>query len=382
MSSFYFRSACLFSTACLCIRLVVIASVFAMQAQIAAAQHNCPGANGDDLEPDDLALNECLAQGGTVMLNADVQHGYRIASGLTLSVNGTVLTSYSNWGYRALLYVVNPDLAVPILNVPAGTSGYQILNIWFYGNKYQRNGEYYCERERRNEVTNVALRGDGFLVDNVASDAAPCASSMSAEWSNFEIRNSWFSANGWSQPERPSWNEPWADGLTVLNCENGHIHNNHFIDNTDIDLVVGGGVGCLIENNTIEHWGSHGWGGLMAGSFPGYNGNHNGSLFTNNTVTVHTTDSLSFGIMVGYHPWDPWAWVSDPRIVSNSATGAVVNLAVDGVNGGEVQGNSMSGAAGSWGYSNCRTANNYTVVHVNGVSLQPGWVTPPGSCTW
>ncbi len=124
-------------------RFFVLALVFGLIAcfeHSAAAQGNCPGADGNDLIPDDDALNACLATGGTILLDADVTYGYRIESGLTLSVNGTVLTATSNWGYRALLYVSNPNLSAPILNVLDGVSNYQISNIWFYGNKFDRNG--------------------------------------------------------------------------------------------------------------------------------------------------------------------------------------------------------------------------------------------------
>jgi hypothetical protein len=66
--------------------------------------------------------------------------------------------------------------------------------------------------------------------------------------------------------------------------------------------------------------------------------------------------------------------VYDPRVIGNSSTGAVVNLLVDGVTGGEVQSNSMSGAQGTRGHNNCPYADDYTVAHTWSVSLQPDWV--------
>jgi hypothetical protein len=349
----------------------------------ASAQGNCPGANGNDQEPDDAYIQACLNAGGTVVLDADVQFGYYIQSGLTLSTSSTTLTGTSAFGQRALLYATS-DLAAPILDVDASTSNYTISNIMFFGNKYNRNGPYLCAEGNRWRATNVALRGSGFLVDNVESREAPCASSMSVETSNFEIRNSWFAFNGFPQEDRPGWNGPWADGLTVLNCGGGRVHDNHFIDNTDIDLVVGGGAGCIVESNTIEHYSTFGYGGIHVGWFPGYGGYFNGSVFQNNSVTTYTINKLATGIIVGFHPWDWHIDIHDPVVVSNASSGSVQNLIIDGVFGGYVHGNSMWGAQGTRGTASCPIAANYTAGDFNDSSFQDGWeyrIYHNGSCS-
>jgi hypothetical protein len=48
-------------------------------------------------------------------------------------------------------------------------------------------------------------------------------------------------------------NGRWADGLTVWNCDGGHIHDNTFSDNTDVNLIIGGGFGCVVEDNVISN---------------------------------------------------------------------------------------------------------------------------------
>jgi hypothetical protein len=341
----------------------------------AGAQGNCPGANGNDDQPDDSFIQACLDAGGTIVLDADVSTGYRIDSGLVLKVSGTTLTSTSNYGTKALL-IATPALSMPILSVETSSvSNYVLSNLFFYGNKFDRDGAYLCAEGNRWRATSVELRGSGFLVDNVESSGAPCASSMSVETSNFEIRNSWFANNGFPQEERPSWNGPWADGLTVLNCGGGYVHDNHFVDNTDVDLVVGGG-NCRVEWNTIDHYNEFGFAGIHVGWFNGFNGNHSGSTFNHNTVTCHTVNKLAGGIVVGMDPWDPSRpWVQNPSVTSNTSTGAVVNLLVDGVNGGEVTGMTLSGAAGNRGHNNCPYADNHTAAHfTESLTMQDGWV--------
>jgi hypothetical protein len=88
--------------------------------------------------------------------------------------------------------------------------------------------------------------------------------------SDFEVRNSWFANNGW--PEGSGHGSNWADGLTLNQCLNGWVHDNHFIDNTDVDLVTGGTgptAWCALENNIIDHSQWHGFAGIHVGWFPG-----------------------------------------------------------------------------------------------------------------
>lgn len=354
------------------VRICVALGIIAIGTLPAAAQETCPAANPNDQEPDDVALQACLDAGGTIVLNADSLYGYRISTGLVLSSSGTTLTSTSQWGYKALL-VATPDLHAPILDVPFGVSNYTISNIWFNGAAPNRDPGL-CNEGFRHLATNVALRGSGLLLDNIDTTQAPCATGMSVEVSGFEIRNSWFAFNGAPQEDRPTWNQPWADGLTVLACDNGYIHDNHFWDNTDVDLVVGGGINCNVSFNIIEHTASYGFAGIDVGYFAPFNGFHNGSVYSNNTITS-SYNKLGAGIAVGIHPWGNMSYVWDPVVTSNTISGAVVNLLVDGVQGGVIQGNSMSGAQGSRAIPTCpQSPANYTAGDFSGTSLQSGWI--------
>jgi hypothetical protein len=202
-----------------------------------------------------------------------------------------------------------------------------------------------------------------------------CASGMSVDGSNFRVTNSWFAYNGWPGDETdPQIGEPWSDGLTVLSCNDGSIiESNHFVDNTDVDLIVGGGSGCLITDNHIDHYQTRGFAGLMVESFNGA-GDHSGITYSGNTVTS-TLDQLAFGIMVGHHPWTSQLNILNVGSVQgNTASGAVINLQIEassGIAGGQVTGNTVSGAAGTstGGFFRCAIVTNYAVYEPHAVGI-------------
>jgi hypothetical protein len=340
------------------------------------AQTTCTDANPFDDLPDDTALQNCLNAGGTIALTADGTVGYIVAQGLTLSTNGTVLTSTSAFGFRAIIKAA-PGLLAPILRVADTAANYQISNIMFDGKVFDRVHSGSCSGYR-DFGSNLIVRGSGFVIDNVESRAAMCGSSMEVVGSSFEIRNSWFVFNGRSRDQAPGVAEPWSDGLTLLGCSGGNVHGNTLWDNTDIDLVVGGGPGCTITDNHIQHTGAYAFGGFVAGRFENYAGDHFRSPYTFNDVTA-TSNTLTFGVLVGQHPWTPQLNIFNPVVNDNSSSGAVVNLAIDGVVGGEVQRNSGSNNQGSkWrtcsiGSFNYTAADDGTTSHINGTAIQPGY---------
>jgi hypothetical protein len=163
----------------------------------------------------------------------------------------------------------------------------------------------------------------------------------------------------------------WSDGLTVFDCRNSTIRDNAFWDNTDVDLGVNGGAACSVYRNTIGHFQKYAFAGLVIGD-----PSASGGEFSDNSVSSGY-NLLGFGIMVGCHPWAQCGggYASNVAVYHNTVSGAVVNLAVDGLNGGSVWNNSMSGARGTR-VLNCPGATaDYTVAHVINVApLQSGFV--------
>jgi IPT/TIG domain-containing protein/all-beta uncharacterized protein/BACON domain-containing protein len=343
--------------------------------QAGTGQAACDVPNGNDDQDDSEAIQCLLDQGEMVVLNADVTKGYYIAKTLLLSRSGTHLTSTSASGYQALLWAM-PELRQHILDVDDQTSGYTISNIFFYGNKFARSVD--CEND---DGVNVRLLGSAITVDNVISEAAPCNSGMEVDGSHgVTITNSWFAYNGTPQSDPSGAANMISDGLTLWSCVDGSIHDNHFVDNTDVDLIVGGGSSCAVFSNYIDHYATHGLAGLMLHRFQATSpGDHTGISYSDNVVTSQR-DMLAFGILVGAHPWNSAFDLPGAGSVSgNRASGAVINLQIEadmsGTATGQVTNNMVSGAQGTWGLGSCRIASNYAVhpPHTGRITYDGGW---------
>jgi hypothetical protein len=188
--------------------------------------------------------------------------------------------------------------------------------------------------------------------------------------SGFEIYGSLFYDNGRQPEEANGIAGLWSDGLTVFDCRRSTIRDNAFWDNTDIDLGVNGGTSCSVYRNTISHEWKYAFAGLVVGD-----PSASGGEFSDNSVSSGY-NLLGFGIMIGCHPWSQcrFGYASNVAVYNNTSVGAVVNLAVDGLNGGSVRNNKVSGARGDR-VPNCPGASaDYTIAHVINASVQSGYV--------
>ncbi len=301
------------------------------------------------------------------MTNGDP--GYFTSQTLQITVPGTTLKS--NLGYAKISPYIN-NFWGRILEVHADSVNLSFL--WFDGRKSLRD-QSPCPNSPGDGV-NLRVQANNFTMDTVISENALCGSGMEVEGGNLNITNSWFRNNGIG--EWPAWGYGYADGLTVWGCYGGSISNNVLEENTDVDLILGGG-NCQVSNNQVRHTSRKGIAGLGVNYFGGGNGNHAGMSYTGNTVSSQQ-DGLSFGIMVGDHPWQSaTVRVTNAGNVgvqggANSSTGAVANLAIDGIGGGSVQANTFSGARGIRGYPNCNRSADYTAAHFGGAIYQTGSV--------
>lgn len=336
-----------------------------------AGETGCPGADPTDLQADDDALQACLDRGGTIALRAG-SPGYRIARGLRLTQPGTTLTS-ADAPEKARLQA-EPDLFAPLLAMPDDARGWTLSHLVFDGNLPQRTRYRECSGYRP-YGTNVLARGSDFLVDSIESVGAMCGTSFELVGRRFEVTRSFFGHNGRPLERAVGVRDPWADGLTLLRCDEGWVHDNRFLDNTDIGLVSGGGSGCRVESNLIEQRDVFAFAGLHVWNFAagdGGRGEHTGSVYRNNRI-VSSRDSMGIGLMVGTHPWDMHLVVKDAGTVAdNEIEGAVVNLAVDGIERGRVWGNRMSGAQGHRGPGVCPLSAEYTAGDYGEALLQDG----------
>ena len=297
------------------------------------------------------------------------QSRLHLGNTLRITVSGTTVQGPST-------LLADPSLQSVML-LADGVDNFTLDHLTFDGQKDIRNPAP-CQSSF-DYGKNLRLVGNGWHLNAIRSRNAVCGSAAEVSGSNFEIGFSFFRLNGYPAAQGGGGG-PWADGLTVWSCFGGSIHDNTLDDNTDVDLVVGGG-NCSVTNNTISNTGVHGFAGLQLGIFSPGNGNHAGSTYSGNTISA-SANMLAFGLMVGLHPWDVNQHLGSAGSVSgNSATGAVINLQIEadsrGVATGQVSSNSVSSAQGSFGFGTCTTATNYAVYppHAGVLQYDPGWLS-------
>jgi hypothetical protein len=343
------------------------ASSTASWAQVNCGERIPSGATAADIQ-------WCLDLGGTVIL----QDGgvYDIDTTLEIVTDGTVLRGETAGDQRPTLRA-SPNLHGHILLVEDYWGmdpryNYALEDLIFDGNlagRPDQAGE--CSTNR--ELGNVRLKGYGWRLSHVVSMNAICQSAMEVAGHAFEIFASTFMDNGRDMREASG---AWADGLTVWNCDGGYIHDNTFIDNSDVDLIVGGGFGCVVEANVIVNVSKHAFAGLNVGTF-GPGADHSGSVYRYNTILA-APNQMAFGLMVGdepwWNPWNPAAFTANAgEIYGNVIRGAVVNLAIDGIGGGDIHDNDPSAPAGSDGFSCSTISANFTAHDYGNATISGDW---------
>ncbi|MFN3152544.1 hypothetical protein [Bremerella sp.] len=98
----------------------------------------------------------------------------------------------------------------------------------------------------------------------------------------------------------------WADGLTVHDANNSQFIGNLFIDNTDIDLIFGGGQNSLIENNTVLHSADTVGGAfasIMIHKWRETSGNYSGTIIRGNMVDGGPNKTAGTGLYIASEGW-------------------------------------------------------------------------------
>ncbi|HYE88880.1 MAG TPA: Ig-like domain-containing protein [Vicinamibacterales bacterium] len=328
----------------LTIGFVLFASSYAL------AQNTCPAAVPNDGVDDAPALQNCLNGGGNIALPFGVY---------TLAAHGLTITQPSTWfhslGQRAILQAA-PSLQAKMLVAVANS--FTLSDLEFDGNRLGRAGnrDFLCNPNNfgGQRPANIDIAASFYTIHHVVSKNALCGAGMGLRGVGYNVYENIVHDNGWEAGVYPPGVEPWSDGITALDCQNGTIANNLIANNTDLDLVVGGGPNCMVTGNTIIHDTRYGFGGLSIGNFAdaGVNrGNHNGSVFSGNSVSSGL-NLLSIGILIGAHPWDtnPIYDVSNAGLVTNnSSSGSVINMLLEGFASGAVYGNTIGASQGTRG---------------------------------
>jgi hypothetical protein len=354
----------------LLVALVALGASVAAAGELRRSTTTCEAANPFDRGPDDIALQACLDEYDTVLLKPAYLPGYvgyLVSNTIKIKRRGALLTTAANPAKARI--VAAPELTSSMLRA-LGVDDFEISFVVFDGNRESRAVRDKPCDDLRN-FRNVEIISNRFRVRYVESTRAVCGSGMTVgDSSDFLIYGSFFYDNGRQPEEADGISGLWADGLTVYKCVNAVVRDNYFWDNTDVDLGVNGGSKCAVYRNTITHSSKYAFAGLVAGD-----PSRSGGEFSDNLVSSGY-DLLGFGILLGCHPWAQCGggYASNLAVYRNTSIGAVVNLAVDGLNGGLVTGNSVHGAQGSRLLDCPGPAADYTAGHIINVApLQSGY---------
>lgn len=153
-----------------------------------------------------------------------------------------------------------------------------------------------------------------------------------------------FMDNGWDIQSSPSEKIlRYADGLTVWSSKNIQITNSTFIDNTDIDLILGNAPNARIENNRFGNTHSYAFAALMLDNFnDGWPGDFTGAVIKANQVDC-TKGMCGIGINVGPHMWYPSKPILGGDISNNQINGARQGILTNGAMGTQIHDNKIEG---------------------------------------
>lgn len=338
----------------------------------------CPGVVADvgGVASATQAVATCIANtpsGGTLELPAGV---YRIDGELsitkpiTLRTQGTLAGDPGCWDHESPACVVLR--AADQLNVPRGffyvraASGVNLDRIVLDGNRGAR-------------LTSAAAatcaggnNGAGFNAHSDTCVGCSFRRSMSAralcgtgwEWTgdNAVIERNVFYQNGDHTKKGM-----WSDGLTLLSSNGASVHDNRFVDNSDIDFISGGAANATFDGNTVQHVLQASFGGLMLDNFNGgTSGNFTGAVVKGNSINCGA-ELCDFGIELGPHPWYLSANIQGGSVTGNVVSGAKIQINAEGAGtAGKpvvVSGNLLgpSPASAVFGCGQTRTATAFNV---------------------
>ena len=346
------------------LRILCCAALFVVViANPALAQCGGFGANPTDWEPDGQALQACFDANSYVYLDPGYP-GYIVDHQVMVRSHIRLITSS---GSKAKL-LAHPALNRPIFHFEPDAYDYEMSELIFDGNKWQRTDFSGCDVEYKWQGSNILAKGTNFRIHHIDTVNAQCGTGLEVVGNDFAVYSVYAAYNGFSKDEA---NGHWADGITILRCTRGTVSGNWSHENTDVGLMVFGGSGCSVEWNDIRNYERYSFAGLSLGDRNANNDFAGGWIAHNNIESGY--NMLSTGIQVGPHP-EAWIMNNAGEIRYNHVSGAVVNLVVEGINDGVVMDNDLHDAQGDRHNLCPGFSANYTAAHFGIATLAPGYI--------
>ena len=127
----------------------------------------------------------------------------------------------------------------------------------------------------------------------------------------------------------------WSDGVTIHDSDHASVTGNLFIDNTDVQLILGGCRECRVESNRFRHsasFSSASFAELMLQAWPSTSGNYAGTIVRGNSIDCGERRRCGYGIMLGSAPWYKGV-TSAATVEENDISNAMMAINVDGLSG-------------------------------------------------
>jgi hypothetical protein len=163
-----------------------------------------------------------------------------------------------------------------------------------------------CQSTSTRYGYNMEVSAPNFTLTNSVSKFGLCGTGLeiTGVTSKINVSHNTFYGNG-----AHDVNLLWSDGLTVHDTSGSTFFANNFVDNTDIDFVLGGCQNCVIQQNQVSHsagFTHSSFAALHIQAWPapdGTSGNYAGSDISGNQIDCGPNRRCGFGIMIGGDPW-------------------------------------------------------------------------------
>lgn len=194
----------------------------------------------------------------------------------------------------------------------------------------------------------LRVNGDAIAITRSVFRDMACYSALEyGRGAGAVIRDNDFTANGTHTAALR-----WADGLTLHDVTGFQVTANRFRDNTDVQLILGGCVGCTITDNRFDHGGTAAGGSfaeLMLQAWPNAtSGDFTGTSTADNRIDCGARRRCGFGLMIGSAPWYA-APAFGGTVTRNRVRGAMLALNVDSLTGAmTIADNDLAHAGGTW----------------------------------
>lgn len=193
----------------------------------------------------------------------------------------------------------------------------------------------------------MRVKADGFEMTNVLLKGTSCYTALEVVKGvkGVTIKENVIGPNGNHKIQ-----DMWADGVTIHDAANTVVENNLFRDNTDVQLIFGGCVGCRIARNRFVHSSdlAHGsFAELMLHAWPDTSGNFADSVTSGNSIDCGAGRRCGYGIMIGGEPWYP-SKASGGAVTGNRIANTLMAINIDKLTGPmDIRDNIVSGSGGT-----------------------------------